>query len=73
MQVTDFDDYNKVVDYGKDGRVMLTTLTREMFVPRFMERDEGVREKPSAKYGWEGVWGVKPWRGIAAQATVGVY
>jgi hypothetical protein len=73
VQVTDFDDYNKVVDYGKDGRVMLTTLTKEMFVPRFMERDEGVREKPSAKYAWDGVSGVKPWRGIAAQTTVGVY
>jgi len=73
VQVTDFDDYNKVVDYGKEGRVMLTTLTKEMFVPRFMERDEGVREKPSAKYPWDGVSGVKPWRGIAAQTTVGVY
>ncbi len=73
VQVVDFDDYDKVVDYGQSGRVMLTTLTKEFFVPRFMERDEGEREPPSAKYPWDGVSGVKPFRAIAAQTTVGVY
>ena len=73
VEVVDFDDYEKVVDYGKEGRVMLTTLTREFFVPRFLERDEGVRERPSAKYPWDGVSGVKPFREIAAATTVGVY
>jgi len=73
VQVVDFDDYNKVVDYGKEGRVMLTTLTKEFFVPRFMERDEGVRELPSEKYPWDGVSGVKPFRAFAATTTVGVY
>jgi phenylacetate-coenzyme A ligase PaaK-like adenylate-forming protein len=73
VQVVDFDDPNKVVDYGQEGRVMLTTLTKELFIPRFLERDEGVREKPSAKYPWDGVSGVKPFRGIAAQTVVGVY
>jgi hypothetical protein len=38
-----------------------------------MERDEGVREKPSAKYPWDGVSGVKPFRAFAATTTVGVY
>jgi phenylacetate-coenzyme A ligase PaaK-like adenylate-forming protein len=73
VEVVSFDDYDKVVDYGRPGRVMLTTLTKEFFVPRFMERDEGEREPPSAKYPWDGVSGVKPFREIAAQTTVGVY
>src|SRR5207249_3843188 len=73
VEVVDFDDYDKVVPYGAEGRVQLTTLTKEFFVPRFMERDEGLREKPSAKYAWDGVSGVKPFRAIAAQTTVGVY
>jgi phenylacetate-coenzyme A ligase PaaK-like adenylate-forming protein len=73
VQVVDFDDYNKPVAYGQAGRVMLTTLTREFFVPRFMERDEGVRELPSEKYPWDGVSGVKPFRGFASTTTVGVY
>ena len=72
-QLAAFDDYDKVVDYGQEGRVMLTTLTKEFFVPRFMERDEGVRERPSAKYAWDGVSGVKPFREFAATTTVGVY
>jgi phenylacetate-coenzyme A ligase PaaK-like adenylate-forming protein len=73
IEVVDFDDYNKVVPYGASGRVRLTTLTKELFIPGFMERDEGEREKPSAKYSWDGISGVKPWRGVAAQTTVGVY
>jgi phenylacetate-coenzyme A ligase PaaK-like adenylate-forming protein len=73
VQVVDFDDYDKVADYGKEGRVMLTTLTKEIFVPRFMERDEGVRELPTAKFPWDGVSGVKPYRGFAATTVVGVY
>jgi phenylacetate-coenzyme A ligase PaaK-like adenylate-forming protein len=73
VQVVDFDDPNKVVDYGQSGRVMLTTLTKEFFVPRFLERDEGERELPSDKYPWDGVSGVKPFRGFAATTTVGVY
>jgi phenylacetate-coenzyme A ligase PaaK-like adenylate-forming protein len=73
VQVVDFDDSDKLVPYGTEGRVMLTTLTKEFFVPRFMERDEGVRELPSEKYPWDGVSGVKPFRGFAATTTVGVY
>ncbi|HZT78709.1 MAG TPA: hypothetical protein VFA26_00685 [Gemmataceae bacterium] len=73
VQVVDFDDYNKLVDYGQTGRVMLTTLTKEMFVPRFMERDEGERERPCEKYPWDGVSGVRPFRGFAATTVVGVY
>lgn len=73
VEVVDFDDWHKVVAYGQDGRVKLTTLTKELFVPNFLERDEGVREQPSAKYAWDGVSGVKPYRGFAASTTVGVY
>lgn len=72
-QVVDFDNHDRVVEFGQEGRVMLTTLTHELFIPRFLERDEGVREKPCAKYPWDGVSGVKPFRGFAATTTVGVY
>ena len=72
-QVVDFDDYDKVVEYGKSGRVLLTTLTKEFFMPRFPERDEGEREPPYEKFPWDGVSGVKPFREVAAATTVGVY
>lgn len=73
VEVVDFDDPNKVVGYGQTGRVKLTTLTKELFVPGFLERDEGEREQPSAKYPWDGVSGVRPFRGFAASTVVGVY
>jgi phenylacetate-coenzyme A ligase PaaK-like adenylate-forming protein len=73
LQVVDFDDADRVVDYGKTGRVMLTTLTKEFFVPRFLERDEAEREPPWERFPWDGVSGVRPYRGFAATTTVGVY
>ena len=73
VEVVEFDDYDKVVDYGATGRVKLTTLTKEFFVPGFLERDEGEREKPFAKYPWDGVSGVRPFHELADATTVGVY
>jgi hypothetical protein len=73
IEVVDFDDPARIVDYGQTGRVRLTTLTREFFVPGFLERDEGERERPYEKYPWDGVSGVRPYRGFAATTTVGVY
>lgn len=72
-EVVSFDDPNEVVGYGETGRVKLTTLTKEFFVPGFLERDEGEREEPYERYPWDGVSGVRPFHGVAAQTTVGVY
>ena len=73
LQVVDADDADRVVGYGETGRVMLTTLTKEFFVPRFQERDEGEREPPSEQYPWDGVSGVRPFSRLASATTVGVY
>jgi phenylacetate-coenzyme A ligase PaaK-like adenylate-forming protein len=73
VQVVRFDDPHVVVDYGQTGRVKLTTLTREFFVPGFLERDEGEREAPYERYPWDGVSGVRPFHELAASTSVGVY
>ena len=73
IEVVDFDDPDRVVPYGGTGRVRLTTLTKETFIPGFLERDEGERERPYAKYPWDGISGVRPFRELAATTTVGVY
>ncbi len=73
VEVVDFDDHAKVVDFGKTGRAKLYTMTKEFFVPGFLERDEGEREKPFAKYPWDGISGVRPYHGIPGGTTVGVY
>jgi phenylacetate-coenzyme A ligase PaaK-like adenylate-forming protein len=73
IEVVDFKDSNRVVPHGTTGRVRLTTLTREFFVPGFLERDEGEREPPCDLYPWDGVSGVRPFHEFAATTTVGVY
>ncbi len=73
IEVVSFDDPNQVVGYGETGRVKLTTLTKEFFVPGFLERDEGERETPYSAYPWDGISGVRPFRGLAGETTVGVY
>ena len=72
-EVVDFDDHTKTVDYDATGRVKLYTLTPELFIPGFLERDEGEREKPCGKYPWDGVSGVRPYHVFAKKTTVGVY
>ena len=73
LDVVDFDNPDRIVDYGETGRIRLTTLTRECFIPGFLERDEGEREPPYDRCPWDGVSGVRPYRGFASTTTVGVY
>ena len=73
IEVVSADDRDRVVDYGETGRVRLTTLTRDTFIPGFLERDEGERERSCDEYPWDGVSGVRPFRKFAAATTVGVY
>lgn len=73
VEVVSFDDSNQVVGYGETGRAKLTTLTKEFFVPGFLERDEGEREAPYLAYPWDGISGVRPFHELASATTVGVY
>jgi hypothetical protein len=73
VEVVDFDDYTRLVDYGATGRVKLYTLTDELFIPGFMERDEGEREEPIEKFPWDGVSGTRPFHELLKTTTVGVY
>ena len=73
VEVVQFEDYSKVVDYGATGRVKLYTLTEELFIPGFMERDEGEREQPIGKFPWDGVSGTRPFHELLKTTTVGVY
>jgi hypothetical protein len=73
IEVVSFKDRDKVVGYGETGRVRLTTLTRETFIPGFLERDEGERQPPYELYPWDGISGVRPFRQLSAATVVGVY
>ena len=73
LEVVDAQDARRLVNYGEVGRVRLTTLTREFFVPRFLERDEAIRTPPCDKYPWDGVGDVRPFSGFATAVVEGVY
>ena len=61
------------VGYGETGRVMLTTLTRDFFMPRFLERDEGERARPCEAYPWDGVSNLRLLSSLQSSVVVGVY
>ncbi len=73
MEVVDPDRPDRVVAYGDTGRVRLTTLTKEFFMPRFLERDEAEREPQCELYPWDGVRNVRPFSGFQATIVEGVY
>ena len=73
IEIVEFEDYNKVVPMGGTGRVKLYTFTKELFIPGFMERDEGEREPPIAQYPWDGISGTRPFHEFATGSVVGVY
>ena len=61
------------MDYDEWGRVELTTLTKEFFMPRFLERDEAIRRRPRAPYAWDGVAEVRPFGAMEKTIVEGVY
>jgi phenylacetate-coenzyme A ligase PaaK-like adenylate-forming protein len=64
---------DELVSYGAWGRVELTTLTREFFMPRFLERDEALRREPRPPYAWDGVAEVRPFGAMEKNIVEGVY
>ncbi|MFL2914246.1 MAG: hypothetical protein ACJZ64_06380 [Opitutales bacterium] len=64
---------NDEVEYDTWGRVELTTLTKEFFMPRFLERDEALRRKPWDEAPWDGVAEVRPFGAMEKNIVEGVY
>jgi hypothetical protein len=73
LRVVDSSETTKSVDYDQWGRVELTTLTQEFFMPRFLERDEAIRRSPRSPYPWDGVAEVRPFGAMEKNIVEGVY
>ena len=73
IELVNPDNPEKLVDYGETGRVMLTTLTPEFFMPRFLERDEAERAQPIEQYPWDGVQNLRLLSELQESVVVGVY
>ncbi len=73
LRILNPDQTDQLRSYGEWGRVELTTLTKEFFMPRFLERDEAIRREPCALYPWDGVGDVRPFGAMEKQIIEGVY
>ncbi|QNN21654.1 long-chain fatty acid--CoA ligase [Planctomycetales bacterium ZRK34] len=73
LRIVDPDATQNTVDYDEFGRVELTTLTKEFFMPRFLERDEAIRRRPTVERPWDGVGDVRPFGASTQTIVEGVY
>ena len=73
LRVVNSKETDKIVDYGEYGRVELTTMTKEFFMPRFLERDEAQRRAPCPQFAWDGVGDVRPFGMLEKKIVEGVY
>ena len=73
LRIVDAEKTEITKDYGEYGRVELTTLSHEFFMPRFLERDEAIRRHPHEKYPWDGVGDVRPFGALTKKVIEGVY
>ncbi len=73
LRIVEPNQPEKTKKYGEWGRVELTTLTQEFFMPRFLERDEAIRREPCALYPWDGVGEVRPFGAMEKTIVEGVY
>jgi hypothetical protein len=73
LRIVHPDRPNELMPYGEYGRVELTTMTREFFVPRFLERDEAIRRPPCDEFPWDGVGDVRPFQSLTKTIIEGVY
>jgi len=73
LRVVDPKDTDRTVEIGEWGRIELTTMTKEFFMPRLLERDEAIRREPHALYPWHGVGDVRPFGYETKKTIEGVY
>lgn len=73
LRIVNPDSPKELVDYEEYGRVELTTMTKEFFMPRFLERDEAIRRKPCEDFPWDGVGDVRPFQSGSKTVIEGVY
>ncbi len=73
VQVVDPDAPDELVAEDATGRVKVTTLTRDLFVPPTLERDTAVRRRPVDGYPGVEISGVTSTAGGPARVGEGVY
>lgn len=72
LAVVDKSDWTRSVGYGELGRVMLTALHDDLFLPNILERDQALRHDTGRRFPCDGVANVLPLLD-ARKAPEGVY
>ncbi|MFG2677202.1 arylcarboxylate reductase [Streptomyces sp. NPDC048445] len=72
MSVVDRTEPGRVVEYGEVGRVRLTVLHEDLFLPNILERDQAVRFRTSEQWPCDGVANVQPLQ-ISSEMPEGLY
>ena len=72
-RVTNLNQTNQLVPRDAWERVELGTLTKELFLPRFLERDEAIRRAPREPCAWDGMAEVRPFGAMEKNFVEGVY
>ncbi|MFF3242733.1 hypothetical protein ACFYWY_03120 [Streptomyces sp. NPDC002870] len=73
MKVVDPSDPWRELPVGQRGRVRVTTLLEDLFLPNLLERDSAIRTGPHPWFPWDGVAAVQPFLEDSAGAVEGVY
>ncbi|WNF28116.1 hypothetical protein RI138_15465 [Streptomyces sp. C11-1] len=76
LTVVDPGDPWRELPVGERGRVRVTTLLEDLFIPNLLERDSAVRTGPHPWFPWDGVAAVRPFEqdeGGEEEAVEGVY
>jgi hypothetical protein len=72
MSVVDKADPSRAVDYDEVGRVRLTVLHDDLFLPNILERDQAIRLRMSEQWPCDGVANVQPLQ-ISSEMPEGLY
>jgi hypothetical protein len=72
IAVTDKGDWTRTVDTGELGRVRLTVLHDDLFLPNILERDQALRFDTGAEFPCDGVANVRPLQ-VTTSAPEGIY
>jgi hypothetical protein len=73
VEIVDHNDPAVEADVGTPGRVKITSLTRELFVPPVLERDQATRWRPPDAFAGTDISGVQPNATADGPVIVGVY
>jgi hypothetical protein len=73
MSVVDRREPGREVDYGEVGRVRVTVLHDDLFLPNVLERDQAMRLPREGSWPCDGVANVVALRQVAPRALLGIY